>query len=85
MAGERRYCRKCLLQDGGAEERAKLGRYLDAIHASDKVSDEVYRQRLDVCRGCDRLGEDGTCFSCGCYVEFRAIIKAGRCPNSHWT
>ena len=84
MAEERRYCRKCLLEDGGTEGRVMLDRYLGAIRDEDKVSSKVYRKRLDICRGCERLADDGTCLSCGCYVEFRAVIKTGRCPKLHW-
>ena len=83
MNNERRYCRKCLLMDKEAG-RETLQRYLDAIHDEDKTSEECYHARLEVCRGCQQLGEDGTCFSCGCYVEFRAILKEGRCPKKKW-
>ena len=83
MNKDRRYCRKCLLADSEAG-RASLQKYLEAIHAEDKTTDDIYGTRLETCRGCEQLGEDGTCFSCGCYVEFRAILKDGRCPKKKW-
>lgn len=82
MSNSTRYCRKCLLTDKG--DRKTLDQYLSVIHAEDKTDDKTYEERLVVCRGCEQLGEDGTRFSCGCYVEFRAILATGRCPKKYW-
>lgn len=84
MSEPQRFCRKCLLQDQGEAERASLSRYLEAIKPEDRVASDVNAKRLNLCRSCEQLAEDGTCLSCGCYVEFRAIIKTGRCPKKKW-
>lgn len=80
---ERRICKKCLLRDLAAKDQKNLSKYLAVIKKQDKVSDEVYEQRLNVCRECERLIE-ATCDACGCYVEFRAAVKTGRCPYKKW-
>lgn len=76
-------CKKCLLQDMEKEARANLDKYLAAIKAEDRTDAVLYRQRLDICQACDKLVE-ATCEACGCYVEFRASVKHGRCPYKKW-
>lgn len=81
----RRYCRKCLTRDMvGQEEYFKsLHEYIANIEPDMKVSDELYEQRLAVCKDCDLLLE-GMCRSCGCYVELRAAMKKNACPRHNW-
>ena len=57
--------------------------YIDNFDPETKVSDEIYEQRLNVCRSCDLLLE-GMCRSCGCYVELRAALIKNYCPNKKW-
>ena len=79
----KRFCKKCLIRDLAVEEQKDLQKYIDVIKKQDRVSDEVYEERLNVCRECDKL-LDATCEACGCYVEYRAIIKHGKCPYKKW-
>lgn len=81
----RRYCRKCLTRDmAGQEEYFKnLHEYIENIEPDMKVSNELYEQRLAVCKDCDLLLE-GMCRSCGCYVELRAVMKKNACPWHKW-
>ncbi|WP_040950226.1 DUF6171 family protein [Gorillibacterium massiliense] len=44
------------------------------------VSDEVYQQRLSVCRLCSKLEGGFTCRSCGCIVPVVAKLKQRGCP-----
>ncbi len=79
-----RKCRKCLLAELDNEKLlADVRQAVDRLGEELKVSDEVYRLRLEVCKECDYLNE-GTCNACGCYVELRAATKAGSCPYSKW-
>lgn len=48
--------------------------------AEHAVSDEVYANRLDLCRACPKLSGGETCTVCGCYVRVAAKLKAKRCP-----
>ena len=79
----RRICKKCLLQDFEGEEREKWKKYLEVIKKEDRTKQEVYEERLNTCRACGKLLE-ATCEACGCYVEFRAAVKPGRCPYKKW-
>lgn len=76
-------CKKCLLRDLEKEGRAHLEKYLAAVKEEDKVDEELYEKRLQICRDCERLVE-ATCEACGCYVEFRALVKHGKCPYKKW-
>ena len=76
-------CKKCLLREMAEEDSKKIAMYQDAIKKADRVQEEEYERRLAVCKSCDYLNA-GTCGACGCYVELRAIAKAGRCPYKKW-
>ena len=81
----RRYCRKCLTREmAGQEEYFKsLHEYIANIESDMKVPDELYEERLAVCKDCELL-LDGMCRSCGCYVELRAAMKKNACPRHKW-
>lgn len=81
----KRKCRKCLLAELDNEKLlAEVGLAISRLDRELKVSDDVYRSRLSICKDCDYLNE-GTCNACGCYVELRAAAKTGRCPYKKWT
>ena len=76
-----RICRRCLLlQAGDAENYSLIREHIALLDEADKVTDELYDQRLALCTSCDEL-VDGTCLKCGCYVEFRAAFKKQHCPD----
>lgn len=60
-----------------------IQKYKEAIKAAEQVSDEIYEQRLVVCKSCEHLNA-GTCNACGCYVELRAAAKIAHCPYQSW-
>lgn len=67
-----------------AEEDARqIEKYKEAIKKEDRVEEAVYEERLAVCKECSLLNA-GTCGACGCYVELRAVARAGRCPHKKW-
>ena len=77
-------CRRCLLSEMDDESlRQMIERGIDGIPAPDRAEKKVCAERLSICRLCDKL-LSGTCLSCGCYVEIRAAIKKGRCPDKKW-
>lgn len=80
-----RYCRKCLTRDMiGQEEYFKnLQEYIANIETELKVTEDLYEERLAVCKDCELLLE-GMCRSCGCYVELRAAMKKNACPRHKW-
>lgn len=77
-------CTRCLLKDYSKEVYERLiVEGLKALPAEDIADGEVTALRLGVCQACEKLNQ-GTCLACGCYVEIRAALKAGKCPYSKW-
>jgi len=79
-----RICKGCLLSETDKKHEWYLEKYRKAIHPKDKINDISYQERLNKCKTCNQLLDSGTCQSCGCYVELRALLKTGTCPNHHW-
>ena len=82
---ERRLCKKCLIKDiaDGEEVFRNLYEYIENLDEDIKVSNQVYNERLNVCKQCDSLLA-GMCRHCGCYVEMRAIVAKNYCPVKKW-
>ncbi len=75
------FCRKCFLQDTDEEELLRsVKRLVEGLDEEDRVSEEVYRERLEKCRSCESLYR-GLCRRCGCYVEYRAALRVRSCPQ----
>lgn len=77
-------CKKCILEKidplgvlNSVRERVSL------LSDDEKVSDEVYVSRLEICSKCDKLSL-GTCAECGCFVEYRAAKNDLKCPINRW-
>lgn len=79
----KKVCKKCLLRELAEADITMIEKYKEAVKAADRVNEDTYEARLDVCKACDSLNQ-GTCISCGCYVELRAIAKVSRCPKKKW-
>ena len=77
-------CKKCLLREMAEADAKMIEKYKEAIKKEDRVKPEVYEERLSKCKECDKLNA-GTCNACGCYVEIRALGKAGKCPHKKWS
>ena len=80
---ENRVCTRCLLRDMIDADTSMIEKYKAALKSQDMVTDDEYEKRLAICTTCDKLNE-GTCMSCGCYVELRAAAKVSRCPRKMW-
>ena len=77
-------CRRCLLSEMNDVSKIDLVKKgIEDLPEIDRADEKVYEERLSKCRLCDNL-LSGTCLSCGCYVEIRAAIKKGRCPEKKW-
>ena len=85
MAENYRYCKKCLMREMYDQEAfwATLKSHIDNIPEERKSSDELYEERLQICKECDLL-IDGMCRRCGCYVELRAASRKNYCPDKKW-
>lgn len=77
-------CRKCLVSAlSNSTVQQTVARSIAEISQNEKTDEKDYQKRLSICLSCDNL-LSGTCLSCGCYVEIRAAIKRGRCPDKKW-
>ena len=80
MNNENLRCKRCLLQEAGDQAAyADVADCIARLSARDKVTEQVYRQRMDICRECEQLMQ-GTCLLCGCYVELRGAMRTQCCP-----
>lgn len=81
---ELRICKRCLLLEEIPEDVAVyLDRLLDLIPEKERTRDDVYKNRIEVCRSCEKL-EGAVCMGCGCYAELRAAAAAQSCPYKKW-
>lgn len=78
-------CKRCLLFEmaGKDDVIAQVEKTKKLLSPDEKVTDEGYKERLALCKECDKL-IDATCLKCGCYVEIRALSKTARCPANKW-
>lgn len=76
-------CKRCLLREMAEADMAMIDKYKEAIKSEDRVDNTEYERRLAICKECDKLNA-GTCASCGCYVELRALATGSRCPGKKW-
>lgn len=80
----RRICRKCLTRDMDQTEYFEnLYAYIQNLDEEIKVNEEIYEERLTLCKECDLLA-DGMCRACGCFVELRAALNKNACPYDKW-
>jgi len=50
------------------------------------VSDEVYKDRIDICKGCDYyFRPTGSCKICLCFMSIKARISLMECPQKYWS
>lgn len=78
-----RLCKKCLLAEIDVDGvYASIAELLKLMPPEKKASDDIYENRLELCRKCDFLNE-GTCGKCGCFVELRAAKKDMHCPHEN--
>lgn len=80
-------CKRCLLADIDVDGLfKKVSELIELIPEDVKAGDELYKNRLAICRSCDCL-ENGICRECGCFVELRAATKKNYCPSAYkyWT
>ena len=81
---QKRICKRCLLREYDEKDyKEKIERVLKLMKEKEKVPGELYEKRLQVCGQCEKLAQ-GTCLSCGCYVELRAAARTGSCPCQYW-
>ena len=77
-------CKKCLLLEAGESVTYKeIYEYIGSLDKSALAEKAVTENRLSFCKSCESL-ISGMCLKCGCYVEVRASLKDGNCPDEKW-
>ena len=49
----------------------------------DDVTDEEHAKRMEICQGCEFF-HNGSCQKCGCSCNFKARMRAMKCPLNKW-
>ena len=44
--------------------------------------DEIKRRKA-ICKGCEYM-DDNRCSKCGCWLQYKAILRAESCPIGKW-
>lgn len=80
-----RTCKRCLTRElaDQAKEFQTILDYIENLDTDIKSPDELYEERLSICKECDML-LGGMCRKCGCYVEVRAAVAKNYCPGKKW-
>jgi len=53
----------------------------------DEIKEDYHKQRLDICRSCDKKIQAPffeLCSLCGCVILFKTKLKNQRCPINKW-
>ena len=80
-----RICKRCLTRELAGQEEyfQNLREYIENLDIDIKAPEQLYEERLAVCKKCDFLFQ-GMCRGCGCYVELRAAVAKNVCPYKKW-
>lgn len=80
-----RICKRCLTRELAGQEEyfQNLREYIENLDMDIKATEQLYEERLAVCKKCDFLFQ-GMCRGCGCYVELRAAVAKNVCPYKKW-
>ncbi len=77
-------CIKCLLEETDMKDLLEsVKELIRGLPEEERVSEEIYAERLGVCKSCDNL-RNGTCGACGCFAELRAAKRRMGCPEEKW-
>ena len=77
----RPFCKKCFFEEIDRDGiYAEIKDMIAVLPESERTDEQEYRRRLEICGGCEYLGE-GTCGKCGCFVELRAAKRLMNCPH----
>jgi hypothetical protein len=54
-----------------------------AASGAEKAPEKIYKSRIEICEGCDKLSK-GRCSECGCFVKMKAAWGSEECPIGKW-
>jgi hypothetical protein len=50
----------------------------------EKVTEQVYNSRMNICNACPKLLKTGNCGVCGCFVKAKTQYVDESCPINKW-
>jgi hypothetical protein len=57
----------------------------DFVNPKTEYVDEIKeKERLDICKDCDKLTAANTCKECGCFMPAKVKLKYAECPTNKW-
>lgn len=55
-----------------------------AFSGCKRVPLEVLQERMQICKGCEFVRDQGRCGVCGCFIKTKASWVTERCPLGKW-
>jgi len=63
----------------------KVNSRLNVVKEKLIASDDVVKDRLDICMSCEYLiTYTNQCKKCGCFINLKTKIKNAKCPIDKW-
>jgi hypothetical protein len=73
------------LKDRLIELRAKGEKIAQENFIKNRVSDDIQKQRYDICLACPHLRlKSNTCKVCGCFMGVKTWMSNQKCPLAKW-
>lgn len=69
------------LKDMFGEQAEQL---VEKIQNKVVVSDEVHKERLDICTKCEHYSKNHFCGQCHCYMPLKTKFAIFHCPIHKW-
>lgn len=45
---------------------------------------EVQKERINICKACDKLTSIKICKECGCFMPLKVTLEKAKCPLNKW-
>ena len=74
-------CKRCMLFATKGKNTALLQEYLDSIPEAEWTPQQLYRERLEICKRCGDY-RYGMCYHCADFIEVRCARRDSSCPAS---
>lgn len=49
-----------------------------------KVSDDLFVERLNICKACKFCSNQVRCLKCLCPIDKKCLYEISRCPEGYW-
>lgn len=57
----------------------------DMLKPNNKVTQEMFDQRMEICKSCDKFKQlTQRCSLCGCFMNMKTRLEGAYCPIGKW-